>query len=427
MSISDSVDWDAFQTLLANAFAVQESGLDIPCLSALIEIQRLLASDTCELEQAMHLIAERALGISNASGVTIGMLDANKHELVYRAGSGSAASDVGRRVPAVLSVSSAHETRREILRVENANADPRVEAEICRQFGATSLLMLPIYKKHALAGVLQVLFSDAHSFPEREVRAYRLIVAALEEGMLRSEQAQKQQLEQSVKQMREAPVASTRRPQSAEIAQAAATTDTGAVNANLLAGSCKDNSVRPAEPEAKKSLSYEAIPARGLGVLWSADAGAIRTMGTRAWSVNMARAWAAIAAVVLLSVSLWIFRHRYFSDTRVGTSSSASHDAKFQAADPALLTKEGPKALSNEPSESASLSPGFKRVRVGPTEVDYIADDVTIRTFVSRASKPQIRSAAQEVDFGDDVTVRYFVKSPASQRTSVPAEKPSTD
>ena len=58
-------------------------------------------------------------------------------------GSGSSAACVGRHVTAVLSVSKHTQSKDEILRVENAQADRRNEAAICRQCGARLLLILP--------------------------------------------------------------------------------------------------------------------------------------------------------------------------------------------------------------------------------------------------------------------------------------------
>ena len=182
------VDQKSFQTFLSNAFAVQESGLDPHSLSALIEIQRCLTSDDFDLDRAMQMVADRALEVCSASGVAIALLEAGRNELVYKAGSGNAGKDVGRRVPAVMSGSSLQESRREILRVEDAETDKRIEAEVCRQFGATALLMLPICPAHVLTGVLQVLFDRAHSFADGEVRTYRLMAAVLEEVILRSAQ-----------------------------------------------------------------------------------------------------------------------------------------------------------------------------------------------------------------------------------------------
>jgi len=64
-------------------------------------------------------------------------------------------------------------------------------------------------------------------------------------------------------------------------------------------------------------------------------------------------------------------------------------------------------------------------VRVGPAEVDYISDDVTIRRFETRPAKAQIRSNAREVRFGDDVTLRYFVRpAVVSQSPNTPESSP---
>jgi len=164
MSAHPSLDRDAFQSFLANAYAMQTSGLDTRSLSALVEMQRFITGDEFDLHRAMLMMAAHAVGVCNASGVAIALLEGN--ELVYRAGSGSAASDVGRHVPAVLSV-CASDARKEILKVENAEMDSRVEAEVCRQFGVNSIVMLPIYKQQVLVGVLQVQFIDAHAFLDR--------------------------------------------------------------------------------------------------------------------------------------------------------------------------------------------------------------------------------------------------------------------
>src|SRR5262249_27696234 len=121
-----------------------------------------------------------------ATGVAIAQLQGD--QLVYRAGSGSAAANVGRRVTAILSVSRHTQSKAEILRVENAQRDGRIEAAICRQFGAESLLILPVYDNRKLVGVLEVIFSDAHAFHEQEVRTYRLMATLLGEAISRTAQ-----------------------------------------------------------------------------------------------------------------------------------------------------------------------------------------------------------------------------------------------
>src|SRR5580693_1932958 len=156
MSNHFSLDRESFQKLLASAFSVQESGVDAQSLSALLELEKSITTGEPDVDRAMHLVAHHARNVANATGIAIALRRGD--QLVYRAGSGCAASYVGRHMTAVLSVSAHNEARGEILRVENAQADARIEAAICRQFEAQSLLILPIYDECAVAGVLEVLF-----------------------------------------------------------------------------------------------------------------------------------------------------------------------------------------------------------------------------------------------------------------------------
>jgi len=159
MSSDSSFDPEFFQKLLESAFAVQESGVNARSLVCIVEIQRSIKAGHLDVDGTMRLIAEFAQQVAGASGVAVGRLKGD--QLVYGAGSGSAASSVGRCVMATFIASAPNRTRAEILRVENAESDPRIEAAICRQFGATSLLILPIYHADAVAGVMQVLFGEA--------------------------------------------------------------------------------------------------------------------------------------------------------------------------------------------------------------------------------------------------------------------------
>ncbi|HXY52299.1 MAG TPA: GAF domain-containing protein [Terriglobales bacterium] len=161
------------------AFVVQEHARDTPSFSDLLDLQRSIAIGEFDFDRAVHLIARCARNVANASGIAIALLERN--QLVYRAGCGSAASYVGRRVMATLSVSGYD--RGEILRVEDAQTDTRIEAAICRQFGAKSLLILPIYHNGTVAGALQIFFAEVHAFGYREMATYRVIAGLVEEAI----------------------------------------------------------------------------------------------------------------------------------------------------------------------------------------------------------------------------------------------------
>jgi len=189
MSNDSSVDRESFQKLLASAFALQQSQIDSQSLSAIVELERLIMRGELDLDGALPLIADRARNVANATGVAIGLLKGD--QLVYRAGSGSAAAYIGKRVLATLTVSADRKVSGELLRVENAQTDPRIEAGVCRQFGAKSLLVLLIYQDRAVAGLLHVLFSEPHVFQDREVCIYRLMAGLIGEAMCRAAQLER--------------------------------------------------------------------------------------------------------------------------------------------------------------------------------------------------------------------------------------------
>ena len=73
MSTHSSLDRESFQELLASAFTVQESGMDAQSLSALLELEKSIATGEPEVDRAMHLVAHRARNVANATGIAIAL------------------------------------------------------------------------------------------------------------------------------------------------------------------------------------------------------------------------------------------------------------------------------------------------------------------------------------------------------------------
>jgi GAF domain len=373
MSAHSNLDRDAFQSFLANAYATQTSGLDTRSLSALVEMQRFIMGDEFDLDRAMLMIAAHAVRVCNASGVAIALLEGN--ELVYRAGSGSAASDVGRHVPAVLSV-CASDARKEILKVENAEMDSRVEAEVCRQFGVNSILMLPIYKQQVLMGVLQVQFTDAHAFLARELRAYRLMLNLLEDAILREQDQQQSEALSTVEQI-------------------------------------ANDSVRSQESQSTQAATPSVVAVGQ--TLWAADNPGIwkqidRLAKGRFWQLATSGALS-----VMLAIATWtVYRNHSGATTNV-PALSTDRVSRQELTGKLLSAGMKEEQLGNGAKLTTAKASAFKRVRIRPDEVDYIAEDVTIRTF---SSIRRIHDLENEVRIGDDVTVRYFAPAavPASSR-----------
>jgi hypothetical protein len=408
MTAHYSFDRESFQKFLADAFAVQHSGLDRQFLSALIGMQQFLRSQEFDLSRAMQMIVERTLTVSAASGVAIALLQGN--ELVYRAASGTAVNDVGRHVPAVLSVSCRDEVRREILRVENAQTDSRVQADVCRQFGAKALLMLPIYGHDALIGTLQVLFSEAHSFLDPEVRMYRLILGLVEEAIGNQVQHATQKTSGGT--------------------SLRTITRQGADSRHTLSF---ENAVIASPLAAKatqQSLSARRSSTNGYGQhfrqfrsFWIRIKTQIQNGVNRRWSRTLWQIGAALTGAMLVVTYNWA-PYRYDPPRlALHRNVSTSNDTGQHAVVKPFSGNEDAMRMSDRRRQAARPLAGFKRIRIGPKEVDYVAGDVTIRRFTTGSARPLTRTREKEIDFGDDVTMRYFAHTPSARAQSSPASQ----
>jgi GAF domain-containing protein len=396
MSTHPSLDCESFQKLLASAFSVQESGMDAQSLSALLELQQSIATGEPEVDRAMHLVADRARNVANATGIAIALR--RRDQLVYRAGSGCAASYVGRHMTAILSVSGHNGAKGEILRVENAQADGRIEAAICRQLEAQSLLILPIYDEGAVAGVLEVLFSEPHAFQEREMRTYRLMAGLVGEAMSRDAQLDQKK---------------------ALATQAANLPHAIEQVASQMQRSRGDDKSTP-WPARKHGIrqvcgAATAVAGELPGVCQPAKAATIIMQRVKRVPLHKLRWNVAVTGVVtaLVIAACWIaYARRPASPAGTPSlqrSNAVQQQIPFVPAKPAPSNRASKaQTAAGGAEEAKSPSSAFKRVRVGPNETDYIAEDVTIRHFTTKPALPRVRGGFKEVHIGEDVTVRYF-------------------
>jgi len=404
MSSNSSLDRETFQQLLASAFAVQESQIISQSLSPIVEVERLVATGKLDIDGAMHQMVDSARNVANATGVAIGLLE--RDQLIYRAGSGSTVSYIGRQVTASLTVSADTKATGEILRVEDAQTDTRIGAAICRQFGAKSLLILPIYHARALAGVLEVLFSEAHVYQDREVRTYRLMARQIEAAMF-----QAAQLEQKKKLTAEQPT--TRR----SVAQITPQREKFLDDPESLPAPPAQHSIyqgrRTALAIARELPVFKQPVFLAMMILQRAEDGARH--GSRR---NLALA--ALTVVVLMG---WIAYSARRPASPLGSSAlprstAIEQQVRFQPAN--ATPAKGTSTVQPAPvpvKEARPAGTTLRRVRMGENEVDYIGEDVTVRYFTYKPAPQRRRVGESRVAYiGEDVTVRYFTPKPAVGR-----------
>ena len=123
-----------------------------------------------ELDSALQLLVERAQYITGATGTALALPQGE--EMVCRASAGSSAPAVGARLQVRSGLTGESIARRQLLRCDNAEADPRVNLETCRALGIASIVVLPLLRRNCEVRGLFELFSDhPYAFEERDLIA----------------------------------------------------------------------------------------------------------------------------------------------------------------------------------------------------------------------------------------------------------------
>ena len=368
MSSSSNLDRGSFERILERASSAQQSSMSTHSFPAAAKLPTAITGGSTELERAMHAIARETRRLTNAGGAAIAVVKGD--ELVYCAGSGLAASFVGRRMMATFIVSSHGDVNREILRVENADTDQRIEGAICRQLGFQSLLILPVPQSAGLAGVLEISFNESHSFQDHELATYRRMAGLAGQAIKQAAQAEKRKAPEPLR---------------------------------------RDRAVCPSCGAALKQHSPHSTAVVSLP-------GAVLSPSLKHSPFHM-RWWKiadAAAVAVVLVFSSWI-AYTYISAPSSGASAQQNFNPAVQAealktSGLALNQGEGNPLLPSNPMSPARRAARreWQRVRVGDDEIDYVSDDVTVRHFLQRRPK-QERLGRYRVDYiSDDVTVRHF-------------------
>ena len=126
--------------------------------------------EEAELDSALQLLVERAQYITGATGTALALPQGE--EMVCRASAGVSAPAVGVRLQVRSGLTGESIARRQLLRCDNAETDPRVNLETCRALGIASIVVLPLLRRSGEVRGLFELFSDhPYAFEERDLIA----------------------------------------------------------------------------------------------------------------------------------------------------------------------------------------------------------------------------------------------------------------
>ena len=125
------------------------------------------------LDEVLQLVAERALAITGADGVAIAL--AEDDAIVCHAAAGDVAPDCGARLDPNSGFSGACLVSNRIVRCDDSEVDPRVDAMACRRLGARSMVAVPLSARENVIGLVEAFSAEPYGFDDSDVRCLSLL------------------------------------------------------------------------------------------------------------------------------------------------------------------------------------------------------------------------------------------------------------
>jgi hypothetical protein len=124
-----------------------------------------------DLHAALQLLAERAQYITGASGAAIALRRVGHNDMLCHASAGSNAPELGALLSAESGLSGESVRTRQPLRCDDAESDPRVNRQSCRELGIASVVVMPIVSEDRVLGVFELFSGRPKAFDERDLSA----------------------------------------------------------------------------------------------------------------------------------------------------------------------------------------------------------------------------------------------------------------
>jgi len=131
----------------------------------------------------------------------------------------------------------------------------------------------------------------------------------------------------------------------------------------------------------------------------------------------------AAAVAILLATTIQIAQVHHSAASQVNVAAAMpGKSGQYMASN--QLSAKSRKRSREEKTDTMAPSPAFRQVRISANEVDYLAEDVTVRHFITRPTGTRTGNDAGSLASGKDVTIRYFSSAKAVSPT--PSESSAT-
>jgi len=144
-----------------------------------------------DLDAALQLLADRAQYITGATGAAIALRRNGRNDMLCRASSGANAPELGALLSTEFGLSGESVRTRQALCCDDAEGDPRVNHEVCRQMGIASVVVMPVVDDDEVLGVFELFSGKANAFGARDVSAVQRLSEMVETAVRLARAAEK--------------------------------------------------------------------------------------------------------------------------------------------------------------------------------------------------------------------------------------------
>lgn len=154
------------------------------------EIDREVEICGPELEPALHLIAQRALTLTWASGTAIALINSSRpSEMICRARAGTDSPEIGARLDASSGFSAECLRSGKTITCDDTEYDSRVDRKSCRALGIRSIVAAPVKRNSEIIGLLEIFSPEPAAFWENDVTILERLVKFIARAVQRAEHA----------------------------------------------------------------------------------------------------------------------------------------------------------------------------------------------------------------------------------------------
>jgi len=155
-------------------------------LAQIVETQHQIQVRHLELDNAITLVAERAIQIVHAAGAAICTVEGKG--VRYKAAAGVMNLPVGSEIPMERALCLECLRTGQVVRWTDVETESALDAEELRRSGIGAMIAVPVYHDGGIAGALELYYSSSHAFTEQDIHTCQLMAGLVTEALARSEE-----------------------------------------------------------------------------------------------------------------------------------------------------------------------------------------------------------------------------------------------